>query len=139
MPILISIRKVHVDNIFSGMKRIEFRKFFPKEYRGTLVVYECGPDSCHKVVGKFRTENVTLYDPSKGLTMEVSKCIRSTDYTDFDLDCIMRLTEPRYLVPIINTVHTAVVTLDEFNAKYITSPVLTPPRSWTRFTCLARR
>ena len=133
MPILMSIRKVHADRIFEGFKRIEFRKFFPNGYRGTVIVYECGPGSCHKVVGKFRTENATMYEPSKGVTADVRRCVESTEYTDFDVDCMMQLSEPRVLIPVIDPVRIPQETLEEFSAKYVTEsdPARMSP-VWTR-------
>lgn len=138
MPILISIRTIHVQNIFNGFKRVEFRKFFPKDYRGTMIIYECGPNSEHKVVGKFHTRNVQLYDPKVGVTPELIEGLRETDYTDFDLDCMRRITEPTFCIPIISPMRITLMDLGEFSALYKTNPVLTPPRSWTKFRCEAR-
>lgn len=139
MPILISIRKKYVDRIFDGFKRLEFRKFFPENYRGTLVIYECGPESCHKIVGRFRTEKATKFDPSLGITKEVQECVKCTDYTMADVEALNLIKEPTFIVPVQNPVRMAPVTLEEFSAQYKIVPVLTAPRSWTRFKCEASR
>ena len=139
MPILISIQKRFSDLIFEGFKRIEIRKFFPANFRGTMIVYECGDGSCHKVVGKFHTHGVAIYDPEKGVTPEVREAMKAAEATNQDWQNLTNLSERRYIIPVLDAVRITTRPLDEFSALYKTNPVLTPPRSWTLFRCEARR
>lgn len=136
MPILMSIRTIHSDRIFDGIKRIEFRKRFPTNYKGEIIVYECGEGSLHKIVGKFKTENPVIYDPKKGITKELMECFKRTDYTTFDVECVKKYDYPIVCIPVINPQRINVITLDEFSAKYKTIPTFTrPPQSWQYFKC----
>lgn len=135
MPIIMSIRKVHSDNIFQGFKRIEFRKFFPLDYKGTVVVYECGPNSLHKVVGTFKTANPVRYEPSKGITEQVINAFKTTDYTTFDVECLKQFKEPVVCIPVISPKIINPISLSEFSAKYGIKPSIKPPMSWQRFKC----
>lgn len=140
MPVLMSIRTIHSDRIFGGVKRIEFRKRFPTDYKGTIVVYECGEGSLHKVVGQFKTDRPVRYDPKVGITKELKECLERTDYTTFDVECLKAYDYPIVCIPVIEPKRIDVVTLEEFSAKYQTTPHFNrPPQSWQYFRCGASK
>lgn len=134
MPIMMSIRKEHCENILARFKGIEFRKFFPVDYHGAVLVYECGKGSAHKVIAKFYTRNVRRFDPSKDSLDSMVDCFKTADYTSFDVDVLKRQTAPIVCIPIIKPTLITPRTLEEFCEAYKISPVIKPPMSWTRFT-----
>lgn len=133
MPILMSIRKIHVDDIRNGAKRIEFRKKFTANYIGSVFVYESGADGRHEIVGTFRTEGAKIFIPGKQSLDDMCDCFGLTDYTTFDVKVLARQKEPIWCIPIIDWKEIKHQTLQEFSKNYSLSTSITrPPMSWQK-------
>lgn len=61
--ILLSINPNHVENIFSGKKRFEFRKKACKKHVDKIIIYSTTP--VMKVVGEAEVEDVLVNTPNK--------------------------------------------------------------------------
>lgn len=61
--ILLSINPQHVENIFNGSKKYEFRRVKCRERIDKIIIYATAP--IMKVVGEAQVENVLSYSPQE--------------------------------------------------------------------------
>lgn len=139
--IVLSLRAKWCAELFSGRKRIEYRKFFPLDFSGKVYVYECGPDSRHQVIGVYRTDRIALWKPeyldNEERMQQLVECFEYAGAPDSELEelcaeedgtlaCIPVL-EPKLLKQPL--------TLSKFSVKYKTEPFIGhPPMSWQKVT-----
>lgn len=137
--VVLSLRAKWCPELFSGRKRIEYRKFFPADFSGRIYVYECGPDSRHRIIGLFDTANIARWNPeyldNDDRMQDLVKCFEYAGAPDSELEdmCVnedvtlvcIPVKEPRLLkVPL---------TLKEWSALHKASPVVDfPPMSWQK-------
>lgn len=60
---LISINPEHVENIFNGTKKYEYRKIKCKQYVDKMIIYSTSP--VMKVVGEAKIEKILEDEPAK--------------------------------------------------------------------------
>lgn len=138
--LVISLRAEYVREIFDGKKRVECRKTLPKGFsEGTVYVYECGPNSRHKVVGWFETRCVTFYDlaaDSDDMAERLSECLEVADVGDDEREDLKVAAEygPFWCIPVISPrLYEREMTLAEWSEKNCANPPVTfPPFSWRK-------
>ena len=133
--IVLSLRAKWCPEIFSGRKRIEYRKFFPEWFSGKIYVYECGPGSRHKIIGVFRTDRVARWNPQSGETDKVADAFAYAHAPLPELeDLIANEDNPLTCIPVMAPrLLTRPLTLKEFSERYKASPIIDfPPMSWQK-------
>lgn len=133
--IVLSLRAKWCPEIFSGRKRIEYRKFFPEWFSGKVYVYECGPDSRHKIIGVFRTDRVARWNPQSGETDKVADAFAYAKAPISELeDLIANEDNPLTCIPVMKPrLLTRPLTLKEFSERYMASPKIeSAPMSWQK-------
>ena len=132
--IVLSLRAKWCPEIFSGRKRIEYRKFFPENFSGKVYIYECGPGSRHKIIGVFRTDRITRWIP-EGDTKKIAETFAYAHAPVEELaDLIENEENPLTCIPVkAPRLLTNPLTLKEWSRKYGAEPAVDfPPMSWQK-------
>ena len=78
MDILLSIHKEYADKIFSGEKKLELRKSFPKKQliQSTVYLYETkSKGGAGAIVGEFKCNKCLVHNDEDGILLSEGGCI----------------------------------------------------------------
>ena len=131
--IVLSLRARWCPELFSGTKRIEYRKFFPLDFEGKVFVYECGPNSRHKIIGFFRTRNIARFNPedldNEKMVERLVECFETSGAPDSELEDMLSNEETSLAcIPVLEpTLFKFPCTLHEFTRHYGAIPRIEHP------------